>query len=266
MSSVIFNQAKRMHKEAQKYVEMLQDNPYTTPEQLEEAYDRIINHEISEFKKILIISKKLTEAWKEVSELTNQYFITIRPNEKVCSFIEFYNYTLKFIKRKCIEEYTLSFEQKGTTEETLGQGFHCHIVCKAKWRSKGECLRDTKSTFNKICEPQCIQVDVTRNPNDIIKNYLIEYKSDDGHKEVTQKWDNIWRQRLSLRPIYTSNDISISENPIPDISVTEITPNKEKETSVYQVQKTEVKILKGVSVKVFEEDIQPTGAGDTPPP
>jgi len=103
--------------------------------------------------------------------------------------------------------YKLSFEQKD--ESGSGHGFHAHIVCDTKHRSKGECLRDTISSFRKVCEENCIDVQVTKNPEDIVNNYLLNYKSDDNHKAPTQEGDKMWRNRIGLADLY-DNDLPCS--------------------------------------------------------
>lgn len=146
------------------------------------------------------------------SERSNQsYFITIRPDDKKCDFISFKDKVESFVRRACFLEYSYSFEQKGTTPESLGNGFHVHIVAKMKQRSKSEVLRDVMSTWNKwIVEGKlasnCIDVRTTKNPDKVIKDYLLEYKSDDNHKVATQGWDLVWRNSNQLLPIYGNAD------------------------------------------------------------
>lgn len=132
------------------------------------------------------------------------YFITVRPDTKKVSFVDFYNDVKKFTDRKCFIEYKLSFEQKGITAETLGEGFHVHIVASMKQRSKGEVLRDTVNTFKGYTAANCIEVLTTKNPAELVDNYLVNYKSDDGHKAPTQQWDAAWRQRENLESLYKS--------------------------------------------------------------
>lgn len=134
------------------------------------------------------------------------YFITVRPDTKKVSLHQFYNDVRKFVDRKCFIEYKLSFEQKGVSDETLGDGFHVHIVASMKQRSKGEVLRDTVNTFKGYTLANCVQVHTTRNPAELVENYLVNYQSDDGHKAPTQQWDAAWRAREGLANLYKSPD------------------------------------------------------------
>lgn len=169
------------------------------------AYKSALNSSINEFEEILDIAKRLHDVY--INTLKDKwYFITIRPDETKCDFQTFYKTVKKFIKRKCILEFTLSFEQKGIEDEDLGKGFHCHIVASTRHRSKGECLRDSLSSFSGIAAQNCIDVKPTLNPSDIIDKYLTQYDADDGHKILTKDADYKWRLKYGLKPLYTSID------------------------------------------------------------
>lgn len=134
------------------------------------------------------------------------YYITVRPDTKKVGFVEFYNDVRKFVERKCFIDYKVTFEQVGVTEETLGEGFHVNIVASMKQRSKGEVLRDTINTFKRYTIANAIQVQTTRNPDEVVENYLVNYESKDGHKAPTQQWDAAWRVREGLANLYKSPD------------------------------------------------------------
>ena len=63
------------------------------------------------------------------------------------------------------------------------------------------------SSFNKwinkeyIAE-QCIDVQVSTRPAELIQGYLIDYKHNDRHKIETKEWDMKWREALNLQAIY----------------------------------------------------------------
>lgn len=185
-------------------------------EEFQKNYEMIIKTERTEFKEILKIASVLHEDYCEITGKTTQmwFFITVRPDEKVIDFEEFYDKVMKFTSRNCIAECITSFEQKGTNDEDIGKGFHAHILARGNgrsWRSKGECLRDTQSTFKTCTAPNCIQVIPTYEPTKIKQNYLIEYKSDDDHKSLTMESDVRWRLKKNLQHIY--------EGPLPPRSV-----------------------------------------------
>lgn len=209
MSSLIFAQAKRIRKLALEKKREIESNEFSviTPEQ---GYEMIVNGQRNEFKEILKIAKLLHDDYVDVTNsLTTQwYFITIRPACDKITFELFYNKIAKLTDRKCFKSFTASFEQKGTSQDTLGDGFHVHIVANTTHRSKGEVLRDLTSTFNKWINLKYItenNIDVkpSKTPQQIIQNYLIQYESEDGHKAPTKEWDTLWRNYNKIEPIYT---------------------------------------------------------------
>lgn len=222
MAQLIFAQAKSILRKADKYSDNLINAGIITEDQRESIIEQQINIERKDFKRILGVAKLLHDDYLDVmkQDTRNWYFITIRPDEKKITFRAFYDKCKTFVNRAFITTYTLSFEQKGTDEVSLGHGFHAHIVCKTTARSKGECLRYTQSTFGTCTANNCIEVIPTRMPEDIIDNYLIEYESKDGHKITTKEWDTLWRQQNNLRHIYTTDD----DWEVPSVSI------KSKET------------------------------------
>lgn len=134
---------------------------------------------------------------------TNWYHITISPPDE--NFVDFYNAVKRLLDRACFVEFSCSFEQRGQNLLDMGRGYHCHIVANMRQRSKAEVIRDVASTMKNICDAHFIQVDTTRNPKDIVDNYLLEYKSNDGHKEPLKEWDAKWRTQNNLLSLYTTS-------------------------------------------------------------
>lgn len=203
MAQLIFAQAKSIYRAAYKQSQIIDD-----AELSETLYNGVIKAKRHEFKKILEIAQLLHDDYEEVcnKKVRNWYFVTIRPDETKCTFEDFYKLVKKYINRRFMKDFTLSFEQKGITDDDMGKGFHCHIVCNTTHRSKGECLRDTISTFSGIAAQNCIDIKTTRNPDHIIEGYLTNYESDDNHKIVTKDTDYKWRLKYSLKSLYTSGD------------------------------------------------------------
>lgn len=201
MASLIFAQAKSIRRKVKETVKQHAELFGDDNIDRDAIGNAVIENNRYEFREILKIAKLLHEDYQEVTNAvaTNWYFITIRPKPGV-TFYEFYHLVDKYVQRKCINSFTLTFEQKDP--EGSGKGFHCHIVTDTKHRSKAECLRDTISTFNKVCADNCIDVKPTRNPKDIVNKYMIAYESDDGHKIATKAGDAIWRSKMKLADIY----------------------------------------------------------------
>lgn len=218
MASLIFAHAKSIRRLALRECEHIPEtyNKYgeliIDVESRAAKYNEIIERERTKFREVLKIAKLLHEDYVEISGNTtsNWYFITIRPRPDV-DWLTFYQTVRKFIARKCMLEYKLSFEQKN--DNGNGEGFHVHLVANTSHRSKGECLRDARSTFGKVAADNCIEVRPTRNPVELFENYCIEYKSKDDHKAGTKEGDKIWRDLLGLCAYY---DV---ENPPPAVLI-----------------------------------------------
>lgn len=139
-----------------------------------------------------------------------EYCITIRPHpDAPITFGEFKKMIeLHVVTRKCFIEGNYSFEQKGTTPEELGYGFHVHIGAKMTQSSKGQVIRDLKNTFKEWLDKGYMNdagIDVFTRKDAIawFNTYCLEYESDDNHKEVTRCWDELWRTGNGVQRCYT---------------------------------------------------------------
>lgn len=209
----------RAHKNAQKFADTYA--PYLTSDPdsfanwqkvYDEQFDRECKYTLNEIRRMKRMKDVIQEEFKELlldePREPTSYFITIRPDDTKCKFEEFYERVTSILSRKCFLDYTLSYEQKGTDPSSLGTGFHCHIVASMKQRSKGEVLRDLQSSLKDWIEnhkiaSNCIDVVLAKRPQELIEKYLINYESDDGHKETTKTWDELWRNEMGLKPIYS---------------------------------------------------------------
>lgn len=208
MASLIFAQAKSIYKQASKAQDQYNNVHGIDFNDDNTIFNNYVRAKRTEFKQILQIASLLHDDYEDVmkQKAYNWYFITIRPDNNKITFHDFYEKVYKFVNRKFIIKYNLSFEQKGIDDDSLGQGFHAHIVANTKHRSKGECLRDTISTFGTCTAHNCIQVDTSRTPETIVTKYLIEYESEDNHKIVTKEADEKWRDLMGIKPIYSDED------------------------------------------------------------
>lgn len=192
----------------------IDDNDSTPEEVKEQAIKFVISQEKRHIKHGLLLREAFKEVYAEMIEqglitgeaekVKQTYFITVRPNENDITFDKFYELIGKFVSRKCFKTFTLVFEQKAT-EPPYGKGFHCHILANMSQRSKTEVLRDTQSTFKHCASANCIQVDIVKSSNDMqrITGYILEWKSEDDHKEQTKNADVEWRQQRGLLDAYT---------------------------------------------------------------
>lgn len=129
------------------------------------------------------------------------WHITVRPDPTLVDCATFAAMVDKYLCRREFEWYFASLEQKGTSLETLGDGFHVHMVVKStNMRSVAEILRGMKASFLTIAKPSAIQVDNLRRSSDVktVVAYQLAHASHDGHKEPTQEWDAKWRDTLDF--------------------------------------------------------------------
>lgn len=207
----VFTMVKRMQKEASKTADRLL---HGTSDDIEEftrvrkqQYEILWRQNLETYVDAMQFMQEAKELAIERGVIeaptSRTYFITIRPDYTKLAFRTFYDTVKIYMERECFEWYYLSFEQKGTCDEELGAGYHVHIVAKMKQRSKGEVLRITKSSFKHIVDENYIDVKVCKNPEQVKNDYLLEYKSNDGHKVVTKPWDDKWRSLNNLEQLYT---------------------------------------------------------------
>lgn len=131
------------------------------------------------------------------------WFVTIRPNKK--TFEEFKErFESRILPRKIIKEIKYCYEQKGTTDDTLGTGHHLHAIIRtAHWYTPGNLARDLLSSMNGFCGNAGIKVSLSKNPEEHFDRYCVNHKSEDGHKEITAVWDKKWRELIGLQDVYT---------------------------------------------------------------
>lgn len=132
------------------------------------------------------------------------WFVTIRPSpDWAGTWPDFNEACQRMISSALWTHKVWSFEQKGTSAETLGQGFHLHLVAKSS-KAKKDIVKELKRRFERtgICGNAGVQVDKCKTPADVIRLYLVEYEADDGHKATTKPWDSMWREAAQLQPIY----------------------------------------------------------------
>lgn len=173
--------------------------PMPTSDEAAAIFANATTMRMAQLKDEMILANEISTMFSEIrgSSKTNWQFITIRPN-LTTTWVEFKQVCDKYLSSKRWIDGSYSYEQKGESLDTVGTGFHLHIIADTTWRSKAECLRDTINAFKSCCAPNCIKVIPTKTPQKLIKDYLVDYKSDDDHKEVTQVWDALWRDNLQL--------------------------------------------------------------------
>lgn len=134
------------------------------------------------------------------------FHVTIRPRPDVTDFESFRSLVVKYTQSKAFAACCYTFEQKGLSDDTIGTGFHAHMVVRlAAGRTKTHCLQ-TAGKLTEMCGNAGLQFDKASRPWAIIENYWLNYESRDGHKADTQHWDSLWRSKMNLQPLYGDRD------------------------------------------------------------
>lgn len=213
----------RIHKHAEKATEKAWTASYAEMAtkmglSREDIYNKYINEEFKKLESALKLNERLENLLtqynitkgKEEKLEGNYFWITLRPGpEHLHRFNDFKHLVdTKYITRSCFLSFILSWEQKGETEETMGEGYHCHILALTpNWLKKTQLIKDTKSTFNKFLNgfvPEAfVQVEYVRTVEHFhnINAYLRGYKAD-GFKETASTLDIPWRKQLGLNNTY----------------------------------------------------------------
>lgn len=142
----------------------------------------------------------------------NVLFITINPRPDV-SLEEFIKVMNKFKSKVWIEDYIYVYEQRGTTAQESGKGFHSHILLwKPDNKKSHEVIRETKNTFKNICSidnPSILNIKNCKDEDiEKRKNYMLGHKNieTDPSKQVKQEIDLIWRERNNIENYYQKRE------------------------------------------------------------
>lgn len=196
-----------------------------TKDEAEFFYNQKIDSEFARLERVMLLVPRLDALLVKhniatpLEKLTeNLLWITIRPStEHKDRFLEFKKYCEeKYFTRQMFLSITYVFEQKGENIETLGHGYHCHILAHLTPNvQKHHCLRNTKSTFTKFLKGECPDafVEIKKVDTVLYKANLLHYisglKSDiDKFKAV--EMDKLFREKYNLETFY-SNDASFQD-------------------------------------------------------
>lgn len=181
--------------------------PMATPQ---EVFDSVIENEMRFMEQAMDIGLRYFEMAKtrlgSNKENVRHYMLSVRPPEGT-NFVTFKRDTEEFInkwvEKWCWVEY--AYEQKGESIETMGKGFHCHMVFATKTPNyyPTHILRDAKRQWTYVAA-NCIQCD-TLNNVERARYYIRGDKNDE--KEAAVMMDNIWRQSLNMENLVVRGQV-----------------------------------------------------------
>ena len=169
------------------------------------------------FRKMLKEKIKYNSAKKKAPK--TWCFVTVSAKPSV-TLEQFKKKFLQFLKTKLFADYLGVLEQKGTLDNKLGTGIHCHILFKrhtplAKGLPPTNIDRNVRDAWKNLCDSSnksiCnIQfVDETFALDKI--DYMLGLKTgtakDGTPKEIKQKADIVWRQQNGISDYYGNKNI-----------------------------------------------------------
>lgn len=217
----IFNEMKKWRQELIKEMTPNEVVEFMNSGDYDELYKKHYEQQLKEFEQIAHIEIDIRERYKKVVEergYENQdrlfdnhkphnvsgntqkdYMITISPKNDLLNPFEFKEKIDKYIERKMFDktdDIIYSFEQRQNEDsKELGKGIHCHIIAKSSI-PKSDIIKNSISTFNKICEPQGIDVRPINNL-DIAVKYVMGIEK--GGKTPEEKLKKIEHHKGDIK-------------------------------------------------------------------
>jgi len=178
---------------------------------LKEYYLQLERMKIKAGKNLKIFSTDLTEmeSYKESlkeTKLQNDpkyaLFITINPEcNDISGYTELNKRVEKCVAKYWITDYAYCYEQR-STDATLINGLHCHILLTRGSHKPSHCEREIRSTFSSLCgNSKHINIQYKKKEwiNDKL-NYMLGDKTGDGKEEKTLI-DTEMRKTLGIEKI-----------------------------------------------------------------
>lgn len=164
--------------------------------------------------------------YNEVETLKNEYldkkdnetaqilFITINPDPNIVGDYmdvkEIKKLIQQITKKKWLQRYLYSIEQRGDTEETQGYRPHIHLLFFRDGKRPSHAIREIQRNVQHITDihnDAIFNVQFCNDQDDNIKrliNYLLgQKKAEIKHKK--QEIDKLWRTQNNIEPYYQNN-------------------------------------------------------------
>ncbi|WP_445729912.1 MULTISPECIES: hypothetical protein [Pseudomonadota] len=162
----------------------------------------------NKYKKLKEYESQLLREKKEKTALehNNRYcFITINPKDGT-DFNEFKKQVEKAATRNMFSKVRYVYEQRGSTPEEAGKGFHVHLLAERNLNYKpSKVLSNLKNTFKslvKVDNPHCLNFQNIGKDFALDKDeYIDGVKTGEG-KDAKQSVDVIFRENHGLESIY----------------------------------------------------------------
>lgn len=172
-------------------------------QEIERRLSKRILDEQEEHKKQLrkqVDDELYKKEYKQQKAIEKWLFITVRPPAGY-DFNEFrrkVNIMIHDLRKKNMVGY-LAYEQKGTNEETSGNGYHIHALVEAREERARVIDRIIKPLFKEII----YKIDYRKGKSNY--EHTLEYikgKKAGKDKEGASLWDRRWRESIGLLDLY----------------------------------------------------------------
>ncbi len=169
---------------------------------------------VSETAKVNI--KKLLKSGQSATAEPLEYmFITINPDTKNVAVGDFISKFEKFIPTKIFSDYCAVIEQRGTIENKLGTGYHCHMLFKRhtpltkglpptniKQKVRASWKKFTDTANNHLCNIQVLHKTYAYDK----LQYMLGHKIKPEKRERVLA-DRVWRPQQNIKEHYGNSDL-----------------------------------------------------------
>jgi len=143
--------------------------------------------------------------YQKLKSIDSFQWVTVNPKPET-SFESFKKDVDKYVNQKHIEAAEYVYEQRGSNDDTMGQGFHVHLLVKTK-TNKADFEKRTRAKFSKYCGNDK-HIYMKSCPLKFIKDkqaYMRGEKIEPG-KETKCEIDKLWRIKNNLNQYYITNN------------------------------------------------------------
>lgn len=133
-------------------------------------------------------------------------FITVNPKPKI-PFEDFKKKMEKLANRNIFNNALYVYEQRGSTEEEAGKGFHCHMLCERNLNYKPtkvvSCIKNTCKSLCNVKDKRVLNIQLIGEEfmNDK-RQYILGHNKTGEGKSVKQNIDEYWRKKNNLNNHY----------------------------------------------------------------
>ncbi len=202
------------------------NSPELMQDDMKLYFDELKDLKRRKFRKILEQQYKLEtlgdfyKSTKKIEELNAQkmklmtakahnnlfLFITVNPKPEI-TFEEFMKKMEKLINRNIFTNGLYVYEQRGSTEEDAGKGFHCHLLCERNLNYKPtkvvSCIKNTCKSLCNVKDKRLLNIQLIGEEFAQDKRqYIMGHNKTGEGKSVKQNIDTYWRKKNNLKEYY----------------------------------------------------------------